>query len=160
MSHPDLGEGTMVTAAAMMLWAILCLAPQTPIGRALHRWTVAAPAARLNRITRGQVLLAMLLVSGASLVGWLIGHEAVRLIAMGLPDLAGIVATFEVTAYLDALAAIVTAASAARFGAVRTWLATVFRPRRATSRTPRTASRPVSKATANDDEDRRYALAA
>ena len=139
-----------VIFAALAVWFTLLAAPETPIGRAIHLWAVAKPAARLNRITRGQILFVLLLATGASLVGWLIGHEAVRMMAMGLPDVLAWATMFEVTAYLDAITAIVTAASAARFGGVKAWVQRVFTPR-GRVRAPRTQrSRPEP---ANDDED-------
>ncbi|MES2338826.1 MAG: hypothetical protein V4537_12090 [Pseudomonadota bacterium] len=141
----------MVTLAALLLWLTLLVAPETPIGGAIHRWTVAKPAARLNRITRGQVLFVLLLVTGASLVGWLIGHEAGRLMAMGLPELAIWATMFEVTAYLDTIAAIVTAASAMRFAGIKARVRAVFTPRRPMARAPRARPRRVEPA--NDDED-------
>lgn len=148
-----------IMVAALALWCTLLIAPDTPIARAIRGWTVVRPAARLNRVTRGQVLLVLLLVSGASLIVWLMGHEAVRMMAMSLPELATWITMFEVTAYLDALAAIVAAASTARFGAVRLWLGTVLRRRPATPRARRT--KPGVRIAANDAEDGRgLALAA
>ena len=140
----------MAMFVALALWCTLLLAPETPIGRAIARWTVTKPAARLNRITRGQVMLVVLMASGVGLLTWLIGHEAVRLMAMGTPELAVWATTFEVTAYLDAFAAIVAAASAARFGMIRAWVRSVVTRRPAREHRARR-----TRAAANDDEDSR-----
>ena len=47
-----------------LLLGLMVLAPDTPVGRMLWRGFVAAPARLINRITRGHVLLGVLLVAG------------------------------------------------------------------------------------------------
>lgn len=142
---------TLVVFFAAM-WLIVLLAPATPIGRALSDWLVVRPAARLSRIGRGHVLLTLAIFTGAAVLVWAVGHESVRLMAMALPDAVAWVTMFEVTAYLDALAVIVTAASATRITGLATWIRgsrarrPVARARRRTRRTPRPAA-------ANDDDD-------
>ena len=141
----------MLIFAALTIWFTMVVASETPIGRSCHRWTVDKPARQLNRVTRGHVIFVVLLVSGFSLVGWLLGHEATRLMAMGLPDVLAMATMFEVTAYLDAIAAIVAAASAGKLGTTRTWIRSML-PRRRGSRAPRVHC-PTREA-ANDDSDK------
>lgn len=141
----------MVIFAVLTIWFAILVAPETPIGRAFQRWTIEKPARQLNRVTRGHLIFVVLLASGVSLVGWLIGHEAVRMMAMGLPDLLAMATMLEVTAYLDAIAAIIVAASTARSGAIKAWIRSIALPRRTGSRAPRTR-RPTREA-ANDASD-------
>jgi hypothetical protein len=104
----------MIVLTALALWLLLLTAPKTPIGRFLYQMLVAAPATRLGRITRGQMLLVLLLCIGSTAIVWLMGGEALRLLGMAVPDVAMWVTTFEITTYLDVVAALAMAASTMR----------------------------------------------
>ena len=149
-----------ILVALLLTWGALMLAGDTPAGRALRRMLVDAPAARLSRVTRGHVTLAILVFGGTGLLIAVLGHEAARFLAMGLPEFAGWVTMFEVTAYLDAAVAVVTAVSMTRIAEIKAWLRTLPSPRRPRSRAPRhqRAARGVRKPS-NDDEPG-WALAA
>ncbi|KQN19580.1 hypothetical protein ASE86_14090 [Sphingomonas sp. Leaf33] len=142
-----------VVVALLLTWGALALAGDTPAGRALRRMLVDRPAARLSRITRGHVTLAIVLFGGTGLIVAVLGHEGARIIAMGLPELASWITMFEVTAYLDAAVAVVTAVSMTRIAGLRAWVRTLPLPGRARGRAPRrqrTAQR--LRKPANDDE--------
>lgn len=153
----------MTLLATMIgLWLLTLSAPATPICRILRHGLVDAPAASLSRITRGQVLLTLLLTVAVALLLWVVEEEGVRLLAMAAPDIAAWVMMFEVTTYLDIMATAVMTASAVRFrslGAhVRALVVAPFTRRSGRER----ASRPTHIRPAdNDDEDRpAFALAA
>lgn len=107
----------LVTVLA--LWATMVVAPETRVARNLRRWVVDAPAARLNRITPGQIVLAMALAIMAGLVMWIGGGDGARALGMAVPDLATSLASLEVTAYLDIAVAAVAAWSVLRVRGVR-----------------------------------------
>jgi len=138
------------------LWLTWVIAPDTPIGRFLHRWAVVVPAARLAAIRPGQVLLAVLVVAAVATSVLVLGEEATRLIGTATPEIAGWITMFEVTSYLDALVAVVSASSIWRLGRTPR----IFRlpRRRATGRERR--SRPSRPSAANDAEDGPARLAA
>jgi hypothetical protein len=135
------------------LWSLVLLAPETPIGRFLRRALVVAPAARLSRITRGEVLLVLLLVGGIGIVGALLGQEGVRLLSMGAPELASFLTAFEITAYLDALAAVVALYSTTNLRTLKARVVALL-PRKANPRSARArrTARPARDGAANDDE--------
>lgn len=146
--------------ALVLIWGAVALAGDTPTGRTLRRAFVEWPAVRLSRITRGHVALAVVLFGGTGLIVAVLGHEAARFLAMGLPELASWMTMFEVTAYLDAAIAVVTAVSATRIAGLKSWLRTlpsIRRPRDRAPRCPRTAQ--AIRKPANDDEPG-WALAA
>lgn len=142
-----------IVVALLLTWGALVLAGDTPAGRTLRQMLVDWPAARLSRITRGHVTLAIVLFGGTALLVAVLGHEGARIIAMGLPELASWITMFEVTAYLDGAIAVITAVSAARITGVKAWLRTLPLPGRARGRAPR-RRRTVQamRKPANDDE--------
>ncbi len=107
---------------------------------------MAKPAARLARISRTQVaLVVLLLVTGVG--AWLVlGHDGLSLYGMALPELTGLLASVEVTAFIDAAMTVALIASSVRWSAVR--VAVSQRLGRARSVRPRRAEQPAS----NDDE--------
>jgi hypothetical protein len=148
-----------MVGALLWLWLALFVAGDTPIGRGMQRWLVEWPAARLSRIERGAVLTWLVLVAIGAACFWLLEEEGLRLFAMTLPELAGLVTAFEIGSLIDAIAMAVLVASSVRIGAVKTWVMRRLPIGRARARRTRRA-RPVRRA-ANDDEDRAgFALAA
>lgn len=134
----------------LALWVTLLVSGDTPIGRMLRFCMIEAPARRLNLVTRGQVIVALALAAVGGGLAWLLGGEGLRLIGMAAPEVAMWLTAFEVSVWVDALAAVALAASTMRFGAARAWLA-AWRPQARRAPRARRPRRPT--APANDDED-------
>jgi hypothetical protein len=133
-------------AALLGLWAVMLLAGNTPAGRSLRRWLVEKPAARLARISGTQVALAaLLLVTGIG--AWLaLGHEGLGLYGMAMPELTGLLASVEVTSFIDAAITVTLVATSVR------WSAVAHRLRGGRARAIR-VRRPERRTPSNDDED-------
>lgn len=133
--------------ALIGIWLTMLVAGDTAVGRTLHRWTVAKPAARLSRISRTHVAVMALLV-GIGIGMWLaMGHDGLSLYGMAMPELTGLLASIEVTSFIDAAIAVALVATSVRWGAVRT--AVTQRMRASRARRVRRAER---RAPSNDDE--------
>ena len=142
--------------ALISVWAALLMAERTPIGNRLHRLLVEAPARRLSRIGRGQILFGLLTLSIIVSVVWLLENDGRMLVTMGLPEFLGFATAVDLSALLDLAAVAVLGAATVRVRTVVTWLSHKVAPRRPRARRTRVQRlRPP----ANDDEDRR-ALAA
>ena len=140
----------MMTGLFVCAWLILWLAPDTSLGRLLQRWMLDRPIAAVARITRGQVLLAMLLMLVAGAAIWLLKAEAGPLLGLATPDIGIVIASFEVTTWLDAVAGALLLATSVRWRALslnRLWKSGQRPRRRHRSRRLRAARLP-----ANDDE--------
>lgn len=144
-------------SALLILWMALFAARGTPVGRAMWRVMVEAPARRLSRITRGHVLLAIVALSLIVGAIWLLDNDGRMIVSMGLPDFLSFAAAIDLSALLDLAAVAVIAATTIRFRAVGTWLRHRLAPRRPRARRPRVRRQ---RPPANDDEDRRLPLAA
>lgn len=138
--------------ALLGLWCMLVLAEGTPIGRMLRRLLVEWPAAQLARIERGTVITWALLGVIGLLCFWFLEDDGLRLFGWAMPEIAGWISMFEISALIDALAVTIAAASSLRLGAVRGWLAARLPIGRRATRARR--GRPVARDAANDDEDR------
>lgn len=138
--------------ALLGLWCTLLLSEGTPIGRLMRRLLVEWPAARLARIRRGAVITWALLGVIGLLCFWFLEEDGLRLFTMAMPEIAGWISMFEISALVDALAVTVAAASTLRLGVVRGWLAARLPLGRRATRARRV--RPVARDAANDDEDR------
>ncbi len=154
----------MLEFTALAFWLTLLIAPDTPIGRALHHWMVAIPARRLDRIGRGHVLLALLLLAAVSVVIWIMEQEGILLMSMAAPELAAFLTTVEISAYLDVVAALAITASSVRLRSIvtrfRTGIGRAIRSSPRTTRERKTARRTRPYA-ANDDGDQpEHAIAA
>lgn len=133
-------------AALLGLWAAMLLGGNTPVGKTLRRWLVEKPAARLARISRTQVALVVLLVM-TGVGAWLaLGHDGLSLYGMAMSELTGLLASVEVTSFIDAAVTVTLVATSVR------WSAVVHRLRGGRTRAVRVrrARRP---APSNDDED-------
>ncbi|TPG15435.1 hypothetical protein EAH84_01090 [Sphingomonas oligophenolica] len=149
-----------MVATLVMLWLVMAVAPETPVGRALWRGFVEMPAQFLNRITRGHVLLTALLVATVVGVVWLIGEEAVRLLSMASPEALSWLVMVDAASLLDVAMGVVLVATSVRIGAAwarvgAAWRRVVRRPRAVRTRPVRT-----ERAADNDDEEPRRAMAA
>jgi amino acid transporter len=128
----------------------------TPVGAKLHRWLVEAPADRLSRISRGQLLFMLLTLSIIVSLVCLLENDGRMLVTMGLPEFLGFATAIDLSALLDLAAVAVIAAATIRVRTIGTWLNHKIAPRRPRARRTRVQRlRPP----ANDDE-RRPALAA
>jgi hypothetical protein len=146
----------MLTALLFTVWTAMVVARGTPIGDALHRMLVEAPARRLSRISRGQILFLLLTLSIIVSLVWVLENDGRMLVTMGLPEFLGFATAIDLSALLDLAAVAVIAAATVRVRTVVTWLSHKVAPRRPRARRTRVQRlRPP----ANDDEDRR-ALAA
>lgn len=152
----------MLTLTILALLAVMTFASETPTARFLNRAMVELPARLLNRIGRGHAVAAVVILLFCGLLVWSGGADGIRMIAFGLPDAAAWLATFEVSAYVDMIVAMIATAATLRLKLIGTRLATVLRGRgrkpggRARARAAR--SRPQAEP-ANDDDRRIVALA-
>lgn len=138
-------------ATLLALWAMLLVAGGTPAGRLMRRMVVEWPAARLARVSRGAVIVWLILGAIGALCFWFLEEDGLRLFTMAMPEVAGWITAFEIGSTVEALVVAVTAASTLRMGRVRGWLAARMRIAPRTKRARRT--RPAVRVPANDDED-------
>jgi hypothetical protein len=142
----------MIAAALLTICLALWLAGDTPIGRAMRRVLVDAPARILSKVHRGQWLMLLALLCVGGVLGWLTEGEAVRLMMMGAPDLMAMLASVELSAFVDVLAVAVATASTVRFRTIAAHVRGMCGGRNARAR--RTRTRVERALPANDDEDR------
>lgn len=132
--------------ALLGLWLTMLVAGDTAIGRSLRRWTVEKPAARFLRISRTHIVLVLLLVAAGVGAWWLLGHDGLGLYGMSMPELTGLLASVEVSAFIDAAITVTLVATSVR------WRAAIGVVRGARSRAVR-ARRADRPAPSNDDAD-------
>lgn len=138
----------------LVLWAMLLWLPDIPMRRGLRRWMVEVPAERLGRVTRGQWLMLGLVLASVVLCVWLIGREAPMLIGMGLPDMALVASSMEMTSLLDAAVTALVLAAGVRWKSVAQAMRArlrIGRPGTARRRRARRVHRP-GRTGANDDD--------
>ena len=139
----------MIVGTVLGLLVAMWVAGDTPVGRTMRLWLVERPAARLSRISRGHILLFLILASIAVALIWLLENDGRMLVAMGLPDVLGLAVAIDAASLIDLALVAVIAVSTIRVRAIMNWLRPT--PRRPCSRPVRTRRiRPP----ANDDEDR------
>ena len=145
----------MVLALTLLAaWLLIVRAPGTPVAAIARRLLVEAPARLLNRITRGHVLLAVLLAAFAALLIWQLEGDGVRLLSLMAPEIVSWLTMVEISVYLDALVAAIAVASTVRLRGIRLWLTTIMARRPARPRARRMPRRPAEHPAANDDEHR------
>lgn len=153
----------MLTLTALAMFAILAGAGETAVGRLLHRMMVDVPLHMLERIGRGHVIAAVMMLLFCGLLAWAGGGDGVRMIAFGLPDAAAWLTTFELGAYVDMIAAAIATTAALRgkrtVARIATALRGRFRRRGGRARPRASRSRP-HRAPANDDDRNGFARAA
>ena len=138
--------------AIFLFTALLVIrtAPDSLPGRALGRWLVDWPAVRLSRLTRGQIIcwlgFAMVLWAGLALLG----HEAMQVFSMAMPETLAWFAAFDLSVVADALVAAALIGAQLRFRRIRARLR--FAPRRlGRRRAARARRRPRAPKADNDD---------
>lgn len=145
--------------ALLAVWAVLLVAPATPIGRALGRWLVDAPAQVFNRITRGHIVMWCVLAAFAALIIWQLEGDGVVLLRMMAPEIVGWLTMFEVGTVVDLAVAVAATSSVVR---MRNFIGLVVArlpgAQRRAGRLRRTRSAPSKPA--NDDEHMYVRLAA
>lgn len=143
-------------------WVVVVAFPKTPVGIALRHALIENPAARLLRVTRGDAAVMFMLMLTAAMVTLVGEGDGIGMLAMGAPDVAVWITTFEVSAYVDILIALGAAASGLRLrGAVARYAGIFARGgrARATDRARRSRKMRPSEAD-NDDEPGLLARAA
>ncbi len=146
----------MLLATLLGLWAVLFAAPETPVGRLLHRLMVAAPAAFCSCITRGHILLAVAIVVVVASTAWWLEADGLAMLGMATPEITGWIVMFDIATYLDVITAIAFAASMVKFRTARSYIASVIvgRSRPAKPRAARAPRRQrLRPPAANDDAD-------
>lgn len=147
----------MIAALLLTLILVTAMAPETVLARLVHRWLVVPLATALNRIRPGHVMIAVAILALIGIALFLGGGDGLRMLAMAAPDAAAALMTFEVTSYLDAIAAIALAASTMRLTAMRRQISSIAmawfrRPIARGARRRRIRDKPTGTA-ANDDDD-------
>lgn len=142
---------------AIACWLVMVAAPETQISQAMRRVLVEGPAARLLRITRGDIAVGLLLLMAAGMVTLVGEGDGVRLLTLAAPDVAMWITTFEVSAYLDIVMALAAAASSLRVRGLATRYLESFVPRFAAKARKRAVrTRPTRSAAADNDDDRHW----
>jgi hypothetical protein len=136
-------------------WLVLVAVPETKVARVLHVWLVAMPARKLDRITRGQVILVLALAIFVALVAWQLEGEGLRLLGMMAPEITTFVTMFEITTWLDVGVAAIATASVLRLRTIRDIVQARLPVRQ--SRARRTCKPRVPT---NDDDGPEYSIAA
>jgi hypothetical protein len=133
---------------------IIAAFPDTPIGIALRHALIDRPAARLMRATRGDAAVMVLLMMTAAMVTLVGEGDGIGMLAMGAPDVAVWITTFEVSAYVDILIALGAAASGLRLrGAVARYAGIFARGGRARTTDRARRSRKMRPSEADNDDE-------
>ena len=145
--------------AALLAIVLLVAFPGTRLARALREILVEAPARRLARVTRGQVVFYAGLSAAGLVLFWLFETEGLRLFMLMAPDLLVWFTVFDVSLFIDVLIMSVTLAAGARLRASaatlvlrgrQVWLLAIAR---ASRREPRTRAGPRRNGSVADEPD-------
>ena len=137
--------------ALLVAWAVLLVAPATPIGRVCGRWLVDAPVRVFNRITRGHIITWFALAAFVALVVWQLEGDGVALLRMMAPEIISWLTMFEIGTLVDLAVAAAATASAVRLRNFTAYFtARLPGAQRRAGRARRTRSAPSKPA--NDDE--------
>ncbi len=145
----------MSVVTFLALWLTMRACPDTPVGKWLRLTMVDLPAAWLTKLTRGHMLIGVTVFASTAFVLWLIGSEAARMLSIAAPDMLVWMTTFEMTSYVDALAAVTIAASSVRLRALKSLLPRRLLRRRDVARVVRArrVRRPTQAKADNDNDD-------
>jgi len=135
-------------------WVAIAAFPKTPIGIALRHVLIDRPAARLLRVTRGDAAVMVLLMLTAAIVTLVGEGDGIGMLAMGAPDVAVWITTFEVSAYVDVIIALGAAASGLHLrGAIARYAGTFARGGRARATDRARRSRKMRPSEADNDDE-------
>jgi len=98
----------------LMCWAALFVAGDTQIGRSLHSAMVQQPAVAANRLTRGNVAIAIAVLLLIVLHVAAEDGDRIRMAGLAVPDLTIWLTTFEISTVIET-----TAGLAVAWGAMR-----------------------------------------
>lgn len=141
---------------AIACWLIMAGASQTPLGKAMHRMLVDAPAMRLSRFTRGDAAVIVLMMIAAAMVTLVGEGDGIRVLTLAAPDIAIWITTFEMSAYLDIVMALAAAAAGLRVRGMARYLGVVGRHPAAKARKRATRSRRTRPIVGDNDDDRHW----
>ena len=152
----------MLAIVLFTAFLVIRSAPDSLLGRALRRGLVDWPAAKLSRLTRGQVVCWF----GFGLMLWaaiaVLGGDAVRLLSMAMPETVAWLAMFDLSILADALVAAALIATQTRLSsiAVRLRAALSRRSARPRARAPRRRRTAAPKPDNDEDPAPAFALTA
>ncbi|MEG8048559.1 hypothetical protein QP178_01080 [Sphingomonas aurantiaca] len=133
---------------------VIAAFPDTPIGIALRHALIDRPAARLMRVTRGDAAVMVLLMMTAAMVTLVGEGDGIGMLAMGAPDIAVWITTFEVSAYVDVIIALGAAASGLHLrGAIAGYAGIFARGGRARATDRARRSRKMRPSAADNDDE-------
>ncbi|MEG8033335.1 hypothetical protein QP179_18060 [Sphingomonas aurantiaca] len=133
---------------------VIAAFPDTPIGIALRHALIDRPAARLMRVTRGDAAVMVLLMMTAAMVTLVGEGDGIGMLAMGAPDIAVWITTFEVSAYVDVIIALGAAASGLHLrGAIARYAGIFARGGRARATDRARRSRKMRPSAADNDDE-------
>ncbi|MEG8025597.1 hypothetical protein QP162_16600 [Sphingomonas aurantiaca] len=133
---------------------VIAAFPKTPIGIALRHALIDRPVARLMRVTRGDAAVMVLLMLTAAMVTLVGEGDGIGMLAMGAPDIAVWITTFEVSAYVDVIIALGAAASGLRLrGAIARYAGIFARSGRARATDRARRSRKMRPSEADNDDE-------
>ncbi|MBW6528503.1 hypothetical protein KZ813_16795 [Sphingomonas sp. RHCKR7] len=96
----------------VMCWVTLICASRTPLGRLLNRVAVEIPAKALNRLGSGHVALVVVVTTLVVVHLHTEGSDPIRMVALVAPDIVVWLASVEISAVFEGLAAATAAAAA------------------------------------------------
>ena len=104
----------MLALSLFAAFLVIRGAPDSLAGRALRRTLVDWPAARLARVTRGQLgcVVAVAAMIGAAL--WFLEGDGLRIMSFAAPETMAWFATFEISTLADVLVAVALVSAHAR----------------------------------------------
>ena len=99
--HVDALEVLVLLWLFLLIVLVLTIADQGPVGIALRRWLVEAPARHLSRLTAGQTVgLCLVLTLGVAAIV-LFEADGARMFALAAPDMIAWALMFDVTVIFD-----------------------------------------------------------
>jgi hypothetical protein len=99
--HVDALEALMILWLVLLILLALTVADQGPVGIAIRRWLVEAPARHLSRMTAGQTVGLCLVVTLGVAAIVLFEADGARMFAMAAPDMIAWALMFDVTVIFD-----------------------------------------------------------
>lgn len=111
----------MLLMVMLYLWGLLIIAPDTPVGRAVHRCLVEAPARALLRVQRAHVMLGII-VAIVLLAGWMLEADEIRMVLMAAPDIMGLAPWIEMGTLTDLVGVLAGASVLGRMRGARHWV--------------------------------------